>query len=300
MAEKFDLDTLLKERGYDEWTKERAGKAAPEKTAGDHPYIDIPGVLNTSKLGGDVSDFASAIGRGAGQTILGAGDLMAKIPNWPFPGNVGDAMKSIPGMQKGVRTFREAVKSPPDAPIEEQGAEAVGGMLPFMTVPGTPLETMASRIASSVPRYIRGFGFVPTPNRARTAAMAGARYVGDPALMGGAAGAVSDPEHPAQGALEGMEGAAAMRLGGRALRTAAGNRLGNVAAWELPALVAHHYMGIPYWPYVGGGLAVAAPTRYGQKLSSGLSRLMERIKPSVSGSATTKTIKEKEREEERP
>ena len=111
----------------------------------------------------------------------------------------------------------------------------------------------------------------------------------EPAVIGGAAGMVEDPEHPGRGALEGAIGTTALRGLGRGMQTRTGRWLGRYAAPEALYAAISHATGIPYWSGLGPFILwhtspLGRPLRWaGDRLVDNTGRVIGRINPAVLG-----------------
>jgi len=260
MAEKFDLDTLLKEQGYDEWAKGQQPKSS-SPTSGAMDYF-------TSGPGGEI---IKAGAKGLGALALDVGELgVHALPRaWPEARTAG-----FQAVEKG----REYTAPSEDEPWYATPFRWAGEYLPLggigRGVGGIrPLERMAAKVMPPyVPRFIPSPGmglpsmFVNAATPAAKTAQAVTRHVGDPALTGGAIGAISDPDHPGQGFLHGLETGLALSGGEAALRG-----LGSIPRYLLTHYIAKG-MGIPWHP--------------GGHMLNWLASKAQRVMPSRTGKAT--------------
>ena len=288
MAEKFDLDTLLKEQGYDEWVKGQQQKSSPERD-GSHP---TGGALDYFRSGPGI-EIAKAAGKGLAAIPLDVGEFAAASSPYAVGPLRSEALKTI-------GKAREYIKPSEDEPGYATPFRWAGEYLPLSGVGAMrglgalrPLERMAAAampptksvtqlMPKIVPQFTAGGGFAPTmqsvrtttqaPSTAGKVAQAAARYVGDPALTGGAVGAVSDPDHPGQGFLHGLETGLAMSGGETLLKSPIG---------ALARYIATHYaakgMGIPWHP--GGHLLQWLASKAQGKMARSPERLTERLGP---------------------
>jgi hypothetical protein len=244
MAEKFDLDAILKEQGY------IPPGAAPEKAPQARP-------ATTEGVGSAAAGLGKAFIQGVGTTGVDIDELMARASPEPTRSK---------GMQDIAR-MREMLAPAEDETMWQKGARLGGEYLPlgaagrFMT----PLESIAAKVLpttrqvpSIVPRFVRGAGgaqgsWVPTVGTATVPSRIGgitqgAARIGDPAITGAAAGMIGDPQHPQQGAEEGaitgggLAAVEALLSKGGLARTLLGNIL---------YYLAHKTTGLPYHPVAG-------------------------------------------------
>jgi len=288
-------DDVFKYRGYtdDQINEIGRGNLNVRPGTAKTPEAKSTGGALDYFTGGPGSEIAKATAKGLGSLALDVGEF-ATVASPQAIGPLRDeALRTI---EKG----REYTRPSEDEPMYATPFRWAGEYLPlsgFGPVRGLgalrPLERMASKVMPPtksvtqlmpriVPQFTAGGGFAPTmqsvrtttqvPSTAGKVAQAAARYVGDPALTGGAVGAVSDPEHPGQGFLHGLETGLAMSGGEMALK----GPLGALARY-----IATHYaakgMGIPWHP--GGHLLQWLASKAQGKMARSPERLTERLGP---------------------
>lgn len=322
-----DVKEFLRSRGItpvDEAPQPQASPAAPATVQ------EPPSQGDSYDPESPEFSYGQAIGRGF---MRGVGTLpldVLRFGDYLSP-KLGTLARQIPGVRSAARGLREFVNQPKQDPSKESWTEYLAGgageMATGALVPGGWVERGAQTAARSVLErtvgrtitttrspwqwvqppgggpMIRVRGPAQTTTRtvlppAATSAIRAAGRAGraaEPAVIGGVAGAVENPDDPGRGAVTGAIAGPAARLLGRGMQTRSGRWLGRYAVPEALYAAISHATGIPYWSGLGPFILwhtspLGRPLRWaGDRLVDNTGRIIGVINPAIIGGIAGRT-----------